>query len=136
MVFEELPLIALPLALGRFATALAQSTQTPPDMAATLSLTAMAAACGGRLVVQASPDYTEPTKLFTLCALAPGNRKSANLRETARPLEAFEKHQCQLLADAVASEQQEISLLLKQKAVAEKRMASERDAIKAAEHIV
>ncbi len=127
------PIQALPTVLADFASAVASSSQTPDDMAATLCLTVLAAACGGRLVVQAGPDYTEPTNLFTLCALAPGNRKSATLRQTTQPLEDFEQQQCQELAPDIARQKQELAFLHKQKQAAEKRMLSERDATKAAQ---
>jgi replicative DNA helicase len=93
------PLDTLPDWLGGYAARLAEQTQTPHDLAGCLALAVLAVAAGGKVWVQAR-GWREPTNLFTVIALGPGNRKSevfaamtgpirvaeAALREAAQPL--------------------------------------------------
>jgi replicative DNA helicase len=85
------PVQALPEWLAEFVQAEATATQTPPDLAGMLVLTALAAAAGGLAEVQVRPGWREPLNLFTVTALPPGNRKSAVFRDVARPLVNFDK---------------------------------------------
>jgi replicative DNA helicase len=85
------PVQALPEWLAEFVQAEAIATQTPPDLAGMLVLTALAAAAGGLAEVQVRPGWREPLNLFTVTALPPGNRKSAVFRDVARPLVNFDK---------------------------------------------
>jgi replicative DNA helicase len=85
------PVQALPTWLAEFVQAEATATQTPPDLAGMLVLTALAAAAGGLAEVQVRLGWREPLNLFTVTALPPGNRKSAVFRDVARPLVNFDK---------------------------------------------
>ena len=75
------PVQALPEWLAEFVQAEATATQTPPDLAGMLVLTALAAAAGGLAEVQVRPGWREPLNLFTVTALPPGNRKSDVFRD-------------------------------------------------------
>ncbi|WP_317633716.1 MULTISPECIES: DUF3987 domain-containing protein [unclassified Streptomyces] len=85
------PTHTLPTWMRAFVEALAEETQTPPDLAGTLSLAVLATAAGGRVVVQLRGRWREPTNLFTVVALPPGNRKSAVFSAMTAPLHAAEK---------------------------------------------
>ncbi|WP_314171477.1 DUF3987 domain-containing protein [Streptomyces winkii] len=86
------PLHALPSWLGDFCSALAEETQTPPDMAAALGLSVLATAAGGRVVVRVRGRWHEPTNLYVVVALPPANRKSAVFSAMTGPVYEAEKH--------------------------------------------
>lgn len=91
------PTDALPSPLADFVAAEAAATQTPPDLAGALVLATVSACAGGRIRVQASPGWVEPTNLYAAAVLGSGERKSAVFADTVAPLEAAERS---LLADA------------------------------------
>jgi hypothetical protein len=82
---------ALPGWLGAMVAAAAEETQTPPDLAACMSLAVLSTACGGRAVVAVRGRWREPVNLYTVTALPPGNRKSSIVAEVTRPLFTVEK---------------------------------------------
>ncbi|WP_323179561.1 DUF3987 domain-containing protein [Streptomyces sp. NBC_01016] len=85
------PSHVLPTWLREFVDAVAEETQTPADLAGTLALAVLATAAGGRVIVQLRGRWREPTNLFTVVALPPGNRKSAVFSALTSPLRAAEK---------------------------------------------
>jgi replicative DNA helicase len=60
-------------------------------MAASLGLSVLATAAGGRTVVQVRARWREPLNLFAVVALPPANRKSAVFSAMTSPLYAAEK---------------------------------------------
>ena len=84
------PVDALPDWLAEHVAAVAHATQTPPDMAGTLAVGMLAACAGGRAVVEVRRGWREPTNLYTVTAISPGNRKSAVHEVTCRPLRVVE----------------------------------------------
>jgi hypothetical protein len=93
------PVRALPGLLAAFVEAEATATQTPPDLAAMMALSVLAAAAGGLAEVAVRPGWREPLNLFTVTGLSPGSRKSAVVRDVTRPLLALERE----LEDAKAA---------------------------------
>jgi len=85
------PVTALPKVLREFVLAEAEATQTPPDLAAMLVLSAVAATVAGRIEIEAREGWIEPLNVFTVTALAPGNRKTAVTREVIAPLLKLER---------------------------------------------
>ncbi|MER5419887.1 DUF3987 domain-containing protein [Streptosporangium roseum] len=83
------PLWALPSWLGDYAGAVAEVTQTPPDLAGCLALAVMAVAAAGRVWVKA-PNWSEPTNLYIAVILPPGNRKSEVFAAMTAPIRAAE----------------------------------------------
>jgi hypothetical protein len=80
------PTDILPGWLGDFVSALAEATQTPPDLAAMLALGTAGAALARKYWVLARPGWSQPMNLHTVTALPSGTRKSAVFREaTDRP---------------------------------------------------
>lgn len=77
--------------LAQYVAAVAEETQTPPDLAGTLALSVLAAAAGGRSVIQVRGRWREPTNLFAVVALGPANRKSAVFSAMTGPLYEAEK---------------------------------------------
>ncbi|MBO0802379.1 MAG: DUF3987 domain-containing protein [Nocardiopsaceae bacterium] len=84
------PVWALPEWLGEYVASLAEATQTPPDLAGCLALAVLAVAAAGKAWVQA-PAWSEPTCLYTVVVLPPGNRKSEVFRAMTAPLRDAER---------------------------------------------
>ncbi|QGV82572.1 YfjI family protein [Streptomyces ficellus] len=80
------PTEVFPAWLGDYVRAVAEETQTPVDMAGALALAVLGTAAGGRAVVQVRGRWREPTNVFVVVALPPGNRKSAVFNLMANPL--------------------------------------------------
>ena len=80
------PVDVLPAPFGAMVQAVAEFTQTDPGMAGTSVLGMLAACCGGRTEVEASPGWREPTNLFTATVARPGERKSAVQAVLSAPL--------------------------------------------------
>lgn len=89
----RLDLDALPGWAGRFAHALAISTETPRELAAAMVLATCATAAARRLKVRVRDGYDEFCNLWLGCALPPANRKSAVQMSAAGPLIAWEKEE-------------------------------------------
>ncbi|WP_406284765.1 DUF3987 domain-containing protein [Embleya sp. NBC_00896] len=85
------PVASFPPWVGEFVAAVAEETQTPPDLAAVVGLSCLATAAGGRVVVRVKGQWCEPLNLFTAAALPPGNRKSAVFDLMTGPILAVEK---------------------------------------------
>jgi replicative DNA helicase len=81
--------------------------QVPPDLPATLALSVLAVAAGGRVDVHPTPGWVEPTNLYTVVAMASGSRKSPTFTAMTRPLYAAEEALC----DATATTRIELSLM-------------------------
>ncbi|WP_049579108.1 YfjI family protein [Streptomyces sp. SBT349] len=80
------PTDTLPEWLRAYVEAVAEETQTPPDLPAVVALSVLATAAGGRSVVHIRGNWREPTNLFTVVALPPANRKSAVFTAMTEPL--------------------------------------------------
>lgn len=80
------PVDALPGWAAEWVAAEATATQTPPDLAGCCALGVFAACAGGRAVVQVRSGWREPTNLYVLPVLPPGQRKSAVVDAATRPL--------------------------------------------------
>ena len=80
------PVSALPTAGAAMVEAVAESTQTPADLAGIVYLGTLATCCGGRAVVEVQGGWREPLNLYAAPAMPPGSRKSAVFREMIAPL--------------------------------------------------
>ena len=118
------PTDVLPEVLRNWVRDVALSTQTPEDMAAMFALGTCAASIGGRVEVQAGPDWREPTNLFGLVALGPANLKSAVLRLATKPLVHLERELRAAATPDVASRKAIWDMKLKQLERAKKKAAN------------
>ncbi|HEY8599030.1 MAG TPA: DUF3987 domain-containing protein, partial [Thermomicrobiales bacterium] len=91
------PTAMLPDWLRDFVEAEATATQTPPDLAAMLSLAAVATAVAKKAQIVVKDGYSEPLNLFTVTALPPANRKSAVFADVTAPLVAWEESETKRL---------------------------------------
>jgi replicative DNA helicase len=90
------PTAALPDWLRVYVEATAIETQTPPDLAALVTLSVVAATCAKVVEVHVRPGWVEPVNLFTVVAMDPGNRKSAVFSAATAPLDAAEQMENQV----------------------------------------
>lgn len=81
----------LPAWVADMVQAVAEFTQTPPDLAGSIALAALSTAAGGRAEVEVRGSWREPTNLFTVVVLPPGSRKSAVFSAMTGPLLAAER---------------------------------------------
>jgi replicative DNA helicase len=66
--------------------AVAEFTQTPCDLGATVALGVLSAAVGGRAVVEVRGSWREPLNIFAVAAMQSGSRKSSVFAAITRPL--------------------------------------------------
>lgn len=99
---------------------LARETQTPADLPAILSLTIAAGVVAGKVRVQARPGWTEPTNIYSVVVLPPGNRKSAVFQSVSEPLEEIERDLVAATRDEIARAASEFRMLEERKVRLEK----------------
>ncbi|MCI0562607.1 MAG: bifunctional DNA primase/polymerase, partial [Nitrososphaera sp.] len=79
--FDEFNLPPFPIAsfpgwVRNYIEAVAESTQTPIDMAGLCALSVLATACARKVRVFITNDWSEPLNLYTVTCARPGSRKS------------------------------------------------------------
>lgn len=89
-VVPQFPTDSLPPWWRSFVESAAEATQTPLDLAASVTLGVMASAVSGNARIEAAPGWEEPLNLYLACALPPGNRKSAIFNIATAPLRDVE----------------------------------------------
>lgn len=89
----EFPTESLPMPIRDFVEALAESTQTPVDMAACASLAVMSVCLQGKYKIRAKADWSEPLNTFVLNVMEPSERKSAVQNAMVKPINHYESEQ-------------------------------------------
>ena len=84
------PLDALPGDIAQYVSAVAESTQTPVDMAGVAALSILSVCLQGKYRVRGKADWLEPVNLYSLIIATPSERKSAVLSRMLRPLNSYE----------------------------------------------
>lgn len=110
---SDFPLEVLPGAVCAFVEQLAESTQTPEEMAGILSLGILATAFQSRYEVEITSDWREPLCLYPVAVAPPGERKSAVIAALTAPVYEYEAEQRELEAAEIAQNQTERVLLEK-----------------------
>ena len=87
------PTDVFPEPVQRFVNALAESTETPPELPAMMVQSVLATGCQGKYRVRIKNDYFEPTNLWTCCTLPSGSRKTAVLTKATAPLVEWERRE-------------------------------------------
>ena len=85
------PVEALPDHVRSYVEALAESTQTPVDMAATAALAILASCLQGKYLVSPKSGWSEPLNLYVLMVAEPAERKSAIIKPLLEPVDIFER---------------------------------------------
>mgnify|MGYP000251917406 FL=1 len=97
----------LPSWLGDFTKSLSQFTETPPELPLAMVLAACSTAAARRFKIRIKSSYSEPTNLWLICALAPGNRKSFVQKEASQPLLDWEQAKAEELKPLIQQAQSE-----------------------------
>ncbi|MEV6895671.1 YfjI family protein [Kribbella sp. NPDC051137] len=84
------PVEVFPEWLADQVTAVAEATQTPIDLAASVALACLSTAAGGKVLVRVDRSWVEQVNLYTVTALPPGSRKSPVFRSMTGPLSLAE----------------------------------------------
>ena len=118
--FEEIslpafPVSALPSNVRPYVEAVAETTQTPVDMAGTAALAIMAACMQGKYLVQAKADWMEPTNLYALMIAEPSERKSAVTSLMLKPVNLYEANYNKYNAGALEKNQSQKRILEKRR---------------------
>ena len=91
MTVPAFPVDALPEDIREYVLAVAESTQTPVDVAACASLSVLSIGMQGKYVVRPKPDWTEPVNTFIAVFMPPSERKSAVCSAMGKPMNEYEK---------------------------------------------
>jgi replicative DNA helicase len=132
---SDLPLFPthlLPAALREWVSAEAEATQTPPDLAALLALAICGAALATRFRIKVRDGWAEPTNVFTVVGLPPGDRKSAVVTDAMAPALRFEEEEQARMAPLIAEAASEHRMLEAQLKIAEQQAAKATDSAAAA----
>ena len=89
IVLPDFPIEALPARVRPYVEAVAETTQTPVDMAGTAAIAAMASCIQGKYLVKAKTDWIEPTNLYALMVAEPSERKSAVTSLIVKPINLY-----------------------------------------------
>src|SRR5262249_42896975 len=79
--------------LGGYAVELAEAYQVPLDLTALLGLAVGGAGLAGKFRVMIRQGWTEPTNLFVVTVLPPGERKSQVVAEIMEPVRVYEREE-------------------------------------------
>lgn len=92
-ILPAFPTEALPEPIRNYVVALAESTQTPVDMAAASSLAVLSVCLQSKFRIKAKDDWSEPLNTFVLNIMEPSERKSAVENAMVRPINIYEAEQ-------------------------------------------
>lgn len=90
VVLPAFPIDALPDVLKNYVSDVAESTQTPIDMAGVASLALMSIAMQPRYKVFGKADWEEQLSLYCMIVAEPSDRKSAVFNQIIKVIQAFE----------------------------------------------
>ena len=109
------PVDALPEVIRRYVLAVAESTQTPVDMAAVEALGIVSLCSQGKYFIRGNADWAEPLNIYTVVILPPAERKSSVLSMMIRPVEEYEKEENSRRNAGIIESQMVLSRLEKEK---------------------
>ena len=109
------PTDALPETIRRYVLAVAESTQTPVDMAAVEALGIVSLCCQGKYFIRGNADWAEPLNTYMVVIMEPAERKSSVLSMMIRPVEEYEKGENSRRNVGIIESQMVLSRLEKEK---------------------
>jgi len=113
------PVGELPVIVGDYVRAVAETTQTSPDMAAVASLAILALCLQGKFKIEGKKDWIEPLNLYTLIVAPPAERKSAVMAFMSEPVKLFENAENERLAPYITKNEMEKAILQNRKKILE-----------------
>ena len=123
----QFPADALPDTMQQYVCAVAEQTQTFPDMAAVIGLGVLAVCLQGKFRIEGIPGYTEPLSLYTVVIAPPGERKSGVMRAMTASLYEYEQEYNRAHADEVRANRRERERLERQIAGLKKKLETRID---------
>ncbi len=126
----KFPVDVLPEVVKDYVTAVAENSQTSPDMAAVISLGVLASCLQGKYVVEGISGYCEPLNLYTVVVAAPGERKSSVMKSMTKYLYEYEQEFNESRKAELRRNRQERESLERQIAGIKKRLESKPDTSK------
>ena len=117
---DKFPVDTLPAPIADYVAAVAESTQTPVDMAGTVAIAILSTCLQGKYRIQGKSDWIEPLNTYSLVIAAPSERKSAVTHMMIRPINDYEiQHNQENAALVEASKMGRKALERQQKALIE-----------------
>ena len=113
------PVNDLPMVISDYVRAVAETTQTSPDMAAVASLAILALCMQGKFKIEGKKDWVEQMNLYTLIVAQPAERKSAVMSLMSAPIKKFENAENERLAKNVERSRMEKMILQNRKKILE-----------------
>ena len=113
-ILPTFPVEAFPTAVRDYVLAVAETTQTPVDMAATAALAVLALCQQGKYRIKGKDDWIEPLNLFTVIVAEPSERKSAVISHMTGAVHRFEAEYNKQHSGAVERSRMEKRILEKQ----------------------
>lgn len=104
---------AIPEPLRSYCVGLSESIQVPIELAFCAALGAVSVAAQRKFKVHINTEYDEPVNIYALCALRPGERKSAVVEKCKVPIKQWEKEMRQGMEAEAESAASELKTLLK-----------------------
>ena len=112
------PIDAFPDDIADYVAAVAESTQTPVDMAGAVALSMLSVCLQGKYCIRGKSDWTEPLNTYSLIVAPPSERKSAVQHMMLKPINNYEtEYNLQHAAAVETSKMQRRILERKQKAI-------------------
>jgi len=122
-----MPLGGIPSVVRAHVEAVAEAVQVPADMVLLLDLGALAVACQGIAHVRLSDQHKEQLSLYVMTVLPSGERKSATVAESVKPIKTYEKVWRDRTRLSVSTAQAHMRALEKRQSKAEGVLASSND---------
>lgn len=124
--YDSLPNFPIDSLIGwqaRYIKAVSESTQTPVDFGAVLSLSAIATAVQGKYVVEGYADWVEPLNLYTASVAKPSERKSSVYMHIVKPIFEYECLENERLKPEIEKSRTE-KRILEEKKICQEKAAS------------
>lgn len=128
MDLSQFPVDELPVIVGDYVYAVAETTQTSPDMAAVASLAILSLCLQGKFKIEGKKDWIEPLNLYTLVVAPPAERKSAIMALMSEPVKKFENAENDRLAPSIEQNKMEKQILQNRKKSLESKLAKTKTA--------
>ena len=115
----EFPVNELPVTIGDYVRAVAESVQVAPDMAAVASLAALAVCLQGKYVVEGKKDWIEPLNLYFMPVAPSSEFKSVTLKHSFEPVKLYETEENERLKSLIEENRIEKAILMNRKRMLE-----------------
>lgn len=123
----QFPVECLPKYLRDYVLAVAEHSQTSPDMAAVIGIGVLAVCLQGKYQVQGMPGYCEPLSLYTVVIASPGERKSSVMKDMTRYLYEYEHDYNESRKEEIRDNRQQRETIERQIAGLQKKLENKRD---------